>query len=75
MQVQVRLFATFRTGRFSRKTMDLAEGTTLAAVINEVGIPLDEVHLPLVNGTYQYSLDVVLKDGDVVSAFPKVGGG
>ena len=75
MQVEVRLFATFRDGRFSRKTMDLAEGTTLAAVMNEVGIPLDEVHLPLVNGTYQYSLDAVLHDGDVFSAFPKVGGG
>ncbi len=75
MQVEVRLFATFRMGRFARKTMDLAEAATLADVFNEVGIPLDEVHLPLVNGTYQYSLDTVLKDGDVVSAFPKVGGG
>ncbi len=75
MQVEVRLFATFRMGRFARKMMDLPEETTLAAVLNEVGIPLDEVHLPLVNGAYQYSLDVELHDGDVVSAFPKVGGG
>ena len=74
MQIEVRLFATFRKGRFNRCVMDLAEGTSLREVLVQIGIPAEEVSLPLVNGEFS-PLDRKIVPGDVVSFFPAVGGG
>jgi molybdopterin converting factor small subunit len=74
MQVEVRLFAVFRQGRFNRTEMDLPEGTPLRDLILQLEIPEKEVSLPLVNGQYS-PLDRVLAAGDVVALFPAVGGG
>ena len=74
MQVEVRLFAIFRQGRFNRTAMDLPEGTPLRDLILQLEIPEKEVSLPLVNGQYS-PLDRVLAAGDVVALFPAVGGG
>jgi hypothetical protein len=52
MQVEVRLFAVFRQGRFNRTAMDLPEGTPLRDLILQLEIPEKEVSLPLVNGQY-----------------------
>jgi len=74
MQVEVRLFAVFRQGRFNRTAMDLPEGTLLRDLIRQLEIPEKEVSLPLVNGQYS-PLDRVLAAGDIVALFPAVGGG
>jgi len=74
MQVEVRLFAVFRQGRFNRTAMDLPEGTPLRDLILQLEIPEKEVSLPLVNGQYS-PLDRALAAGDVVALFPAVGGG
>lgn len=52
MEVEVRLFATLRLGRFKKRTMDLSEGARLLDVLQEANVPDEEVSLPLVNGRY-----------------------
>jgi len=74
MEVEVRLFALFRVGRFKKRTMDLPEGARLRNVLEELDIPEEQVSLPLVNGRYS-KLDRPLSAKDVVSVFPAVGGG
>ena len=74
MEVEVRLFAGFRQGRFNRRAFDLPEGTCLRDVLQQLDIPQEEVSLPLVNGRYS-KLDRQLAPGDVFSVFPAVGGG
>ncbi len=74
MSVEIRLFATFREGRFRKRVMDLPQGTRLREVIRQLEIPEEQVSLPLVNGRYS-ELDRPLEAHDVVSLFPAVGGG
>ena len=74
MEVEIRLFAGFRDGRFKRRATTLADGTRLGDVVRELSIPEEEVSLPLVNGEYS-PLDRQRRAGDVVSLFPAVGGG
>lgn len=74
MEIEVKLFATFRAGRFNRKMMQFPDGARLRDLVQVVEIPEEEVSLPLVNGIYS-DLGVSLKDGDLVSLFPAVGGG
>ncbi len=74
MQVEVRLFATLRLGRFKKRTMDLSARACLRDVLWEADVPAEAVALPLVNGRYS-RLDQLLASGDVLSIFPAVGGG
>ena len=74
MNIQVRLFAGFRTGRFSRREMDLPDGTTLHDLVVQLEIEPTDVSLPLINGKYG-DLDRLLSDGDIASLFPNVAGG
>lgn len=76
MTITVKLFAQYREGRFKAEVRQYPEGTKAIDIIKELGI--DEEALPLgvllVNGRHQEEL-VELKEGDVLSLFPKVGGG
>ena len=74
MEVEVRLFAVFRIGRFKKRTMDVPDGTLVREVLQELNIPEEQVSLPLVNGRHS-KLDQQLAPSDVLSIFPAVGGG
>lgn len=74
MQIEVKLFATFREGRFKTRPFEVTEGITLREVIKLAAINEDEVAIPLINGQFS-SFDALLKNGDIVSLFPAVGGG
>ncbi len=74
MQITVKLFASFRTGRFAQQTRELSEGATVAAVAAELGIRDEELGVLAVNGRHVRA-DHVLRDGDTCSIFPVVGGG
>jgi molybdopterin converting factor small subunit len=76
MKVNIKLFAQYREGRFIQKEMALAEGTTVADVIGMVGLDLERYPLGivLINGKHT-DTQTVLKEGDTLSLFPKVGGG
>lgn len=74
MQVKVKLFATFRKGRFKEEVFDYPEGTRVRDVIDMLKIPLKELGIIFINGK-DAPLDAELKEGDVLSIFPLVGGG
>ena len=74
MQVEVRLFAVFREGRFKTRVLDLSDGTRLGELVRQVGVPAEAVFLSLINGRHS-PMDQALQDKDVVSLFPAVGGG
>ncbi len=74
MKVTVRLFASFRVKRFQSDTREFPAGTSLVEVARRVGVRASEVGIALVNGRHA-SLDEVVRDGDVVSLMPHIGGG
>jgi molybdopterin synthase sulfur carrier subunit len=74
MNVTLKLFATFRTGRFTIETREYAQGKTVRGVIEELSLPEDDIGATLINGIHVEE-DCELKDGDTLSIFPLVGGG
>ena len=72
--IEVRFFATLRDGR--GKVAEIpAEGVAAAGdLLRRFEIPAEEVSILLINGFHSKPEDPV-KDGDVVSLFPPVGGG
>jgi len=73
-KVEVRLFATFRQGRDKTQVMEVKEGSTIADILKTLNIDEKEVAIMLLNGKDGPS-DRQLKDGDVISLFPPIGGG
>ena len=62
----------------NRVTLELPEGSAVAAVIEPFGLPHKLVHLVLVNGVYvppEQRLTHVLVDGDVLAIWPPIAGG
>jgi molybdopterin converting factor small subunit len=74
MHLTVKLFATFRQGRFEIAELERPEGSTLGALLDELAIPRPELGFVLVQGRHA-ELEAVPPPGATVSIFPKVGGG
>lgn len=74
MEIEARLFATFREGREKKQKIEISENTTILDIINMLNIDEKEVSIMLLNGRDGTS-DRILKDGDILSLFPPVGGG
>ncbi len=79
MKVEVRLFAFFTkylpaNAERHRAELELKEGTIVKQVLMQLKIPLDEIKLIFINGVHA-ELEDVLKEGDVMAAFPPVAGG
>jgi molybdopterin converting factor small subunit len=74
MQVTVKLFANFRHGRFNIEVRQYPPGTTVGQIVEEIGIPKNELGILLVNSRH-VALDRELHDGDTLALFPLVGGG
>lgn len=74
MQVQVRLFATFRMGRFSEQMRDYPSGTSIRKVLEELAIEEKEIGAVFVDFKHA-ALDRELHDGARLGIFPMVGGG
>jgi molybdopterin synthase sulfur carrier subunit len=74
MQVTVKLFATFRAGRFDVARLEHPAGTTVGAIVDALGIPRDEIGILMVSGRHA-ALDHQPAPGDTISIFPPVGGG
>lgn len=75
MRVNVKLFAQYREGRFKTKEMILGENVKVDDIFTDLNLqnslPLGIV---LINSKHA-TLKSLLKDGDTLSLFPKVGGG
>ena len=74
MRITVKLFATFRKGRFDAEVREVPGGATVSRVVEEVGLPVKEIGIVLVNGRHA-NLWRPLADGDTLAIFPLVGGG
>jgi len=74
LKVEVRLFATFRTGREKIQILDMPEGSKIMDVLDILKIKAEEVSILLLNGR-DGDAQRMLKDSDVVSMFPPEGGG
>lgn len=74
MRVTVKLFATFRDGRFKVEERELPEDTRLLDVLQPLDIKPEEIAICLVNGR-NVDEQHILKDGDTIALFPPVGGG
>ncbi len=74
MNITVKLFATFRNGRFKADQQERPEGTTGRTVMLDLGLTEEEMGVVLVNGRHA-GLDDPLHEGDTLSLFPLVGGG
>ena len=72
--VEVRLFATLRQGRQKVYHVESSSVSTVQDIMDAVDVPRSEVNIMLINGFHQKP-ETPVKDGDVVSLFPAVGGG
>ena len=74
MHITVKLFATFRNGRFKVAQQEHPEGTDCRKIVLELGLTEEEIGIILVNSRHA-TLDHLLQDGDTLALFPLVGGG
>ena len=68
-------FAFFTADRAHWVKIDIPNPTPLNSILSELGIPLGEVHLVVVNDELLESTDTLIFDSDTVKLFPAVGGG
>lgn len=74
MLVEVKLFATFRQGRFDKKRLDVCEGSSLDDLLKQLNIPFEQVGILLANGR-DVSVEHKLNENDTISIFPAIAGG
>jgi molybdopterin converting factor small subunit len=74
IQITVKLFATFRVGRFAETTRSYPPGTRITDIINELRIPEKEIGMIMLNSRHAEP-DQELSNGDNLALFPLVGGG
>jgi molybdopterin converting factor small subunit len=74
VQITVKLYASFKIGRFKSERRECPEGTLLVGVAGELGIPERDLGITLINGSHA-KLHDPLNDGDVVSLMPRISGG
>ena len=72
--IEVRLFAGLRAGRDKVIMMEPGSVACVQDIMDRLNIQRSEVNILLINGFHQKP-ETEVKDGDVVSLFPAVGGG
>ena len=72
--IEVRLFAGLRQGRQKIYQMESDSIATVQDIMDRLSIDRREVNILLVNGFHQKP-ETEVKNGDIVSLFPAVGGG
>jgi len=84
MQITFKLYASLgaylplehRIG--NQMALDVAEGATIAQVIEPFALPMKMVHLVLINGTFippEARATRALVEGDVLAIWPPIAGG
>ena len=74
MKIEIRLFATLRNDRFKKENREVPVEMTPMGILNDLDIPKEDVAILLINGR-DGAFDQPLKEEDVLSIFPPVGGG
>lgn len=84
MDITFKLYATLgdylppANRRGNAMALAVADGATIASVIEPFGLPRELVHLVLVNGVYVAPAEReahVLEDGDTLAIWPPIAGG
>ncbi len=81
MKIEIKLFANLKKllppdAEGSTATLEVEDGLTVAALVEQLQIPKEMAQLVLVNGVNiegEYSR--ILQEGDTVGVFPPVAGG
>ena len=79
MEIEVRLFAILQkhlppgSGAYSCR-LHMGDGSRVKDALTRLSLPVELPKILLVNGV-KSSDEVALKDGDVLSVFPPLGGG
>lgn len=79
MRIEVAVFATLRRympelGIGETKTLEVEPGTTMAEVVEMLGLPKDEVQIVVRNHRHADLSDAVT-EGDRIAFVPAIGGG
>lgn len=74
MNITVKLFASFRAGRFDIEIRDYPAGTTVADVADSLNLPQSDVGIMMINNRH-VKLDRLVDEGDILALFPLLGGG
>ncbi|GBE14960.1 thiS family protein [bacterium BMS3Abin14] len=74
MRVTIKLFATFRNGRFKIEERDYPPATRAGAVIEQLQIPAAKVGILFLNHRH-VDENQELSEGDTLAIFPLLGGG
>jgi len=74
MRVTVKLFASLRKNRFVAEEREYPANCLVGDVVNDLKIREGEIGIILINGLAA-DLSTPLREGDVLSLFPLVGGG
>lgn len=78
MKIEIQLFSLLR--RFAPKEsggfieLEINEGTSVATLVNTLGIPENSVMLISLNGKY-VKPDATPKEGDKIGLYPPIGAG
>ena len=83
MKIRLRLFATLQIylppgTSLSETIVDLPESATIPDALAVLAVPMNLTHIVFVNGRHVLRPALTahqLKDGDIVAAFPAIGGG
>ncbi|MGM0397006.1 MAG: MoaD/ThiS family protein [Bacillota bacterium] len=74
IKIEVRYFATLRVDDKKKETLEVQEDRSVGELLDQIGVKLEDVAILLVNGR-RTPPENKLKEGDVISLFPPVGGG
>ena len=81
MNIQVKLMGTLRKKSPPGATslgvapLEIEPGTSISAVLDQLGLRSGNIHLVLVNGTMERDKARPLAEGDELVVFPPVAGG
>ena len=75
MKVQVKLMGMLKQHSPEGGRLELADGATIATVLEELGVDPSSVQAFSVNGSIERDQNRVLHDGDDLVVLPPVGGG
>ena len=68
-------FAFYTFDRNHWVEIELSQPTQLADILIELGIPLAEIYLVVINGQLVESPNTIVSNDDIVRLYPAIGGG
>jgi sulfur carrier protein ThiS len=74
MKIEIRLFGVFRIDRFEQQIREYPAGTTVDAVVKDLGLPERLLGIVVINDQHA-TVEHRLHDGDCLTLLPLLDGG